>query len=97
MERYSILPIGITLLKNCFFGKGEVKGYKFTQIQKSDIAFIYEVTSSRRKHYEVFKKKVNNRYNCISYPKSKSFGIWAWTCMTLEVAIAKVNELNSCD
>lgn len=80
-----------------FEGKSEVKGYTFTQISMTDKAFIYEVNSVHSKHYEVFKKFVNTRYSCISYPNSKSFGINAWTCMTHETAIEKFNELNSSD
>lgn len=78
-----------------FQGKGEVKGYLFNQISKTDKAFLYEVGQGGTKHYEVFKKKINRRYACISYPTSKAFGIWAWTYMSLEQAIKKFDELNS--
>ncbi len=97
MENTAKLPLHIEPLKKCFFGKGEVRGYKFIQVKKSDKVFIYEVTSDNRKHYEVFKKRVNTRFACESYPTSKGFGIWAYTCMTLERALAKFKELNSCD
>jgi len=97
MENAAILPLGITPLQNCFFGRGEVSGYKFTQISKTDKAFIYEVSSGGSKHYEVFKRFVNKRFACESYPTSKAFGIWAWTCMTLEAALNKFAELNGCD
>lgn len=80
-----------------FSGRCEAKGYIFTQINASDKAFIYEVSSGQYKHYEVFKKTINTRFGCNSYPNSKSFGINAWTCMTLETAIEKFNELNSSD
>lgn len=80
-----------------FKGRGEVKGYTFSQISKTDKAFIYEVSSGNTKHYEVFKRIINKRHGCISYPRSKSFGISAWTCMTLESANKKFDELNSCD
>lgn len=80
-----------------FEGKGEVKDYTFTQINMTDKAFIFEVSSGQYKHYEVFKKFINTRYSCISYPKSNAFGIWAWDSRSLEAAYKKFNELNSCD
>ena len=81
-------------LKTQFEGRGEVKGYLFTQISQTDKAFIYEVSSDDRKHYEVFKKVINSRFACVSYPTSKGFGIWAWTYMSLDKAEAKFDELN---
>jgi hypothetical protein len=89
MHSHDIKP-----LAKCFLGRGEVKGYLFTQISKTDKAFIYEVSSGNAKHHIVFKYKINKRYGCVSYPTSKAFGIWAWTCMTLASAIKKFNELN---
>ena len=56
----------------------------FTQISKTDWGFIYEVEYGGYKHYEVFKKRLNHRFGTVSYPTDKAFGIWAWTCMTLE-------------
>ena len=84
-------------LKKEFIGIGEVKGFHFTQISQTDRAFIYEVNTGDAKYYEVFKRHVNKRYDCVSYPRSSSFGIWAWTKMTLDIAIEKFNELNSVD
>ena len=77
-----------------FHGKGEVKGYLFTQITETNKAFLYEVSSGGRKHYEVFFRKENRRFACISYPTSKTHGIWAWTYMSLEKAEKNFNELN---
>lgn len=87
----------IKALPTNFQGRGEVKGYSFTQISKTDKAFIYEVSSDGSKHYEVFKRFVNKRFACESYPTSRGFGIYAWTCMTLEAALKKFAELNGCD
>ena len=97
MENTAKLPLHIEPLKKCFFGKGEVRGYKFTQLKASDKAFLYEVSYGDSKHYEVFKKKVNTRFACESYTTSKAFGIWAWCIMDIERAINKFNQLNSCD
>ena len=81
-------------LKTKFKGRGEVKGYLFTLLGMTNQAFLYEVNSGNGKHYEVFKKKENSLYGCISYPTSNGFGIWAWTYISLNKAILKYNELN---
>ena len=79
-----------------FNGRGKVKLFTFRQIAQSDKAYLYEVNNSNsRKHYEVFKRKINSQYNCVSYPKSKSFGTWAWSCDTLTEATEKFNEVNT--
>jgi hypothetical protein len=62
-----------------FIGTGEVKGFKFTQINVTNFGFLYEVNTGDTIYYEVFKRRVNKQFNNVSYPKSKSFGIWAWT------------------
>ena len=82
-------------LRKEFIGIGEVKGYQFAQIYKTSRAFIYEVSYGDSKHYEVFKRCLNRRYGCVSYPTSKGFGIWAWTYNKLEIAIEKFNQLNT--
>ena len=87
----------ITTLPTQFQGRGEVKGYIFTQVRKTDKALLYKVSSGDREHYEVLKRIINTRFACESYPTSKAFGIWAWTCMTLEAALNKFAELNGCD
>lgn len=71
-------------LKECFVGKGQVRGFLFTQIKKSNYGFIYKVETEGKTHYEVFKRKENNKYDCVSYPSNKSFGIWAWTYVSLK-------------
>ena len=75
-------------------GKGEVKGFLFTQIQKSDKAYVYKINTGKTIHYEVFEvvKKTNSKRH--SYPTSKAFGIWAWTFKKIEKAIEKFNFLN---
>jgi hypothetical protein len=76
-----------------FKGRGEVKGYLFTLLGMTDKAFLYEVSRGDGKHYEVFIKKINRRFACVSYPTSKSFGIWAWTFEDIKSAIKKFNEI----
>jgi len=77
-----------------FEGRGEVKGYHFHQIHADDDGFIYQVTNheSDTNHYEVFKRKENTQFDCISYPSSKTFGIWAWTTQTLDEAFQFFNS-----
>jgi hypothetical protein len=77
-----------------FIGRGEVKGFNFTQIKKSDKAYIYKVDCNGFEHYEVFKHRENKHFNCISYPKTASFGLWAWTYKDLILAIDKFDLLN---
>lgn len=81
-------------LEQNFIGRGEVKGFIFTQINKSEKAFIYKVDCDGCEHYEVFKRKENKQFNCISYPKTGSFGLWAWTYKDLQKALNKFDELN---
>ena len=66
-----------------FVGRGEVKGYEFRQISAPNWGFIYEVRYGKRKHYEVFQKRINARFGNVSYPTSKAFGKWAWSTPVL--------------
>ena len=77
-----------------FEGKGEVRGYTFEQLMKSETAYLYQLTDlSGNKHYEVFKHKENTQFNVVSYPKSAAFGIWAWCIKELDRATEKFNSL----
>ncbi len=64
-----------------------------TQISKTNCGFIYEVKHRRLKHYEVFKKSLNHGFGTVSYPTDKAFGIWAWSCTTLERAKIRLEAL----
>ena len=79
-------------LQQQFKGCGEVKGYTFTQIRVTDKGFIYSKELNGSLSYEVFKRKENKRFDCISYPTSNSFGVWAWDCKTLERAEEILNN-----
>ena len=81
-------------LQSNFKGRGKVKGCSFALLGIADKAFLYEVSYGKCKYYEVFYKKVNKRFACVSYPTSKSFGIWAWTFEDIKSAIQKFNSLN---
>ena len=79
-------------LQQQFQGRGEVKGYTFTQIRVTDKCFIYSKELNGSLSYEVFKRKENKRFDCISYPTSNSFGVWAWDCKSLERAEEILNN-----
>lgn len=80
-------------LEKEFIGRGQVKGFRFTQIKQNQFAFLYQISDLKNTWYEVFHKKENNRYNCISYPSNKAFGVWAWTYHSLEKAEDKFLEI----
>lgn len=84
-------------LKDKFEGKGEKSGYFFNKLHESDSGFMYEISSnlSNTKHYEVFIKRINTQFDCISYPKSNSFGKYAWCYTDYNKAITKFNNLNT--
>lgn len=63
-----------------FFGRGEVRGFSFTQLAENDRAYLYQVEEPCGTiHYEAFEKKINERFNTMMYPKSNSFGKWAFS------------------
>ena len=87
-------------LREQFDGRGEVRGFKFTQLEKTDTGYLYEVRHSdtSKPHYEVFKRKENTHFGNISYPTSKAFGRWAWSCSNIEAAKAKLESFKPfCD
>lgn len=71
-----------------FKGSGEVRGFTFKQVAKSDLGYVYQVNGD---YYEVFKRKIN-QYGGVSYPKSKSFGKWAWYVKSLDKALEILNS-----
>lgn len=97
----------IKLLEKEFSGRGEVSGFEFCQIKQSVHSYVYKITDSDNKvHYEVFKRK--NTPLCLDfekkvfsdtefkevYPKSKDFGVWAWTFRSKFEALKRDIELN---
>lgn len=82
------------LLEKQFVGRGEVKGFLFTQLDKNEHGFIYKVENGGITHYEVFKRKINKRYDCESYPKSTAFGKYAWCIMDYDRALERFNNLH---
>jgi hypothetical protein len=81
-------------LELTFIGRGEVRHFAFEQVAKSDTAYIYKVTPPNSKHhYEVFARKVNERFNTITYPSSPAFGRYAFTWSDFDKALAVFNTL----
>lgn len=67
-------------LSDEFIGIGEVSGYVFKKERSDGYAYLYSVRGgSNRVYYEVFERRVNDRFGVVSYPKSKAFGKWALT------------------
>lgn len=78
-----------------FVGTGEVKGDKFEQIKISEFGYIYKrIFNDGGECYEVFKRRINGQFNTISYPKSKSFGVWAWCCDSYDRAVKRFDSFN---
>ena len=77
-----------------FNGVGEVRGFIFKQLEFNGIVYMYEVKNIETGgvHYEVFERVVNESFGCVSYPRSKSFGVWAWCIHDYEKAKRKFNE-----
>ena len=96
----------IKKLEYKFIGSGEVGGFKFTQLNSNDKAYMYKVeTEDNNIHYEIFLKKLSPI--CIDfekriysetefkeiYPSAKVFGIWAWNINDYKEAIKKFESL----
>jgi hypothetical protein len=70
-----------------FIGRGEVKGFRFRQLERTEEAFLYEVTKPGDIiHYEVVFPMWDHRLNRWLYPKSKSWGNFGWKSTNYERA-----------
>ena len=78
-----------------FVGRGEVSGFLFRQLARNKHGYLYEVhhSNGEKPHFEVFRRRVNHRFRQVSYPRSNSFGAWAWTFVDIEAARKKFDEL----
>jgi len=88
-----------------FRGTGEVSNFTFRQIAPSIYAYVYEIrAANNERHYETFERKEQLKSDaviagkCISfdeqviYPKSSSFGDWAWCFKVKESAMRRFEE-----
>lgn len=78
-----------------FSGTGEVTGWEYEQLLKGDNFYVYQRTKDGVTYYEVFKRVENIRFNCVSYPKQKSFGKWAWCCYSLKSVYERIDKIKS--
>lgn len=81
-----------------FVGVGEVRGFTFDQVEDLNGFYIYKVSHEGTLAYEVVKKRevpvcLNFKERVYSkedtkevYPKSKDFGLYAWSAHTLTKA-----------
>jgi len=96
----------VTKLPDSFIGTGECKNFKFAKIASIDNVYCYEVnTPEGSTHYEVFKVKTvpicidfeNRIYSTTDYkeiyPKSKSFGVGAYSLYSQKSALSKLQKL----
>jgi hypothetical protein len=85
-------------------GKGEVKGYDFTQVAESQYGYIYK--KEHKEHgivsFEVFKKVIVDTIDWEtkqptgtkeSYPSSAIFGLTAFNVKTIQDAVAKLDDI----
>jgi hypothetical protein len=79
-------------LSDEFIGKGEVKGFSFKLVKRTEHAYMYQV-NRHGQHYEVFERRENTRFDTVTYPSSKAFGIWAFCMASFERAELKLSEL----
>ena len=94
-----------TLLPDNFTGGGEVSGFLFEKLAQTDTAYLFKVTDDRHVHFEVFKRRsspvcidfANKIFSEVdfkeTYPKSNSFGVWAWTMRDEILAKEKLESL----
>ena len=66
-------------------------GFDYRLVYSNDLGYIYvQSDNGKTVAFEVFKRKINTYFNCVSFPGNEAFGQWAWTYRTLDEAIAKL-------
>ena len=99
--------IKIQHLELNFTGSGEVEGMAFESFYISLNAYMYKVTDDGNERFEVFERRKTPV--CIDfekriysetefkeiYPKSRDFGVWAWTFSDKEKALNKFMEISA--
>ena len=83
--------MNIEKLPQNFEGRGDTKGYTFEKKHETEKGYVFKVIGDHTPHYEAFLKKTtaarldfqNRAYSETDfkevYPKTKDFGVWAWT------------------
>ena len=92
-------------LPETFIGTGEVKDFWFSRLYDEENFYIYMVNTGDSIHYEAFEKKsfpicldfANRVYSTEDfkevYPKSKDFGVWAWTSKNLDRMLSRFGKI----
>jgi len=63
------------------------RGFIYIQELATTSGYVYrQVLNGVTVGFEVFLRKENKQYNCVSFPGDNAFGVWAWSCRTLELA-----------
>ena len=79
-------------------------GFDYTLVSRGKRSCIYEQRVSEEiKRYEVFLIKVQREREYQGklfpekerFPHDEAFGYWAWTCMTLDAAMKRFNDLEN--
>lgn len=93
-----------------FDGSGSTKGFKFEQVYHINGWYIYQVRKPNTKtmHYEIFKEHIQGELSIVDgkfvpskdigkvqYPCDESFGLWAWTCPTIERCMEHIIKKSS--
>lgn len=77
-------PLDLVIRKN---------GFVYTQVYKNETGYVYSQHGyGRIIAYEAFYHKENNHFNTVSFPGNEAFGIWAWSCSTIELAVKRITN-----
>lgn len=69
------------------------KGFTYKQVFKNETGYIYsQHLGDRLLGFEVFYRKENTQFDCVSFPGDESFGIWAWSVRTFDKAMIYLNN-----
>lgn len=70
-------------------------GFDYYQEIANENGYVYrQMDGEKLVSFEVFKKKENTQFNCISFPGNEAFGTWAWTYRNLEDAKKRLETFN---
>ena len=83
-------------LETTFLGRGEVRSFKFRQIARTDAGYLYEVRQPGldTPHFEAFRRRINERFGVVRYPRAAAFGKWAYAYKNITEASAKLSEIS---
>ncbi len=67
------------------------RGFQYKQVFKNKKGYIYaQYLDGKIIAYESFYRKENAMFDCVSFPGDEAFGLWAWSCATLDRALSKL-------